>query len=90
VRGRGEPVADGRGRAVRRGCGRAIWAAWAAEGRRGGAGVREGEGGLGRKRPSRGGSVFLFFLFLFSISHLYFLFPSSFLLNNNLLNNLRC
>jgi hypothetical protein len=57
-------------------------AAWArGDGPREGEGcgrVLEGErGGLGRKRPSRGGEVFLFplfFLFLFLISIFYFYF----------------
>jgi hypothetical protein len=43
--------------------------------------AREGErGGLGRKRPSRGGFPFPFFLFLISIFYFYF-FLSPFLLN---------
>jgi hypothetical protein len=42
--------------------------------------------GLGQNRPSRGGRVFLFFLFLFSIFvSFYFLF----FWINNLLNNLK-
>jgi hypothetical protein len=42
-------------------------------GRKRGAGARERGGGLGRKRPIHGGSVF-FFSFLIFISYFYFLF----------------
>jgi hypothetical protein len=65
-------------------------------------GPREGEGGSGRARagevtwagnsPAEGGEFFFFyfyFLFLISIFYFYF-FLSPFLLNKNLLNNLRC
>jgi hypothetical protein len=58
-------AADRWGRAVSRGTGACSLAAWAAE-ERGGKLARRG---LGRIRPSRGGRVFSFFLFLFSISH---------------------
>jgi hypothetical protein len=63
VRGRGARLTGGAGVS---GAGVRCWAAWAAGGRGGRAGAREG-GGLGRKRPSRGGVSFSFF-FSFSIS----------------------
>jgi hypothetical protein len=68
------------------GAGARCWAAWAAGGREGGAGTREGGGGRGPDAPPPRGEffLFLFFYFLFLISHFYFyFFLSLFLLNNN-------
>jgi hypothetical protein len=81
-------AADGWGPAVRRG------RAKLGRGReRGGPGVREGGVAWAGTWPSRGGESFSFFyfyfLFLILIFYFYF-FLSPFLLNNNLLNNLRC
>jgi hypothetical protein len=61
-------AADWWGRVVRRGAGARSWAAWAV----GGEGGKRARRGLGRKRPSRGGSVFPF-----SFSAFYFTFPFS-------------
>jgi hypothetical protein len=65
-------AADRWGRAVRRGVGARIWAAWAGEEEESGRGRS-----LGQKRPSRGGEgffLFLFFCFLFHFSIFYFCF----------------
>jgi hypothetical protein len=56
------------------GAGARCWAAWAAGGREGGAGTREGGGWLGPEAAQPRGEFFLFFIFLFSISHFSFLF----------------
>jgi hypothetical protein len=81
----GEGAADGWGRAVRCGAGARGWAAWAVGGR--------GRVAWAGNGPAVGGRVFFLFLFLFLflISIFYFhFFLSLFLLNNNLLTNLRC
>ena len=73
-------AAEGRGARAR---GR--WAAWAARGAKESAGTREREGVWAGNGPAEGG------VFPFSFSIFYFYsFLSTFLLNNNYLNNLRC
>jgi hypothetical protein len=68
ARGRGARLMGGAGVS---GAGERCWVAWAAGGRGEG---RAREGGLGQKRPSRGGVSFSFFFFSISISFFYFYF----------------
>jgi hypothetical protein len=69
ARGRGAWLTGGAGVS---GAGARCWAAWVAGGR-GGRGGRARGGGLGRKRPSRGGFISPFsFLFLFLNPIFYF------------------
>jgi hypothetical protein len=85
-------AADGWGPAVRRGRGRAKLGCLG-RGRERGSGRERGGEWLGPENgPAEGESFsffYFYFLFLILIFYFYF-FLSPFLLNNNLLNNLRC